>query len=263
MWIQALPKPSDFTSFAHTEGLDDILKLELFPKSLDFIFEKYPKRQIDGRMLKEMVRYAYRHAEGKIVSVEDCIETLRTINLQTKLAESSSFATTHDVRITTTTFYSPSESHELAHRFYYRIFIENQGADTVTLRSRHWRFTSDKNFTLEDHTGRMIREQEESAMKHANDSADGQSGNDDSNSGVTGVAQASNRSPPVKKTQVRAWDIPDMEDGSVMEVPKWAPGVVGEMPILPQGKAFQYLSSCILRYPTGKGELPTDVESNT
>jgi uncharacterized protein affecting Mg2+/Co2+ transport len=239
MWLQALPQPKDFTSFKLTDDMDNTSNLKLFPSSLDYVFQHYDMRQVDGDLFRKMVRYAYKHKQRKNISVDDCFEALRVINLQCKLAESTSFATTRDVRIITTTFYSPAESCESAHRFYYRIFIENLGADPVTLRSRHWRFTSDKNFSLEEHTNRL----NENIFDYTDEDAA-------PNSSADGDSPPASRKRSGKKPQVRAWDFPD-ENVAVMEVPKWAPGVVGEMPKLPQGMAFQYLSSCILRYPTG------------
>jgi ApaG protein len=51
--------------------------------------------------------------------------------------------TTHQIRVTVKTFYledqsSPSDNHFV---WAYQVRIENQGAETVQLRRRHWRIT--------------------------------------------------------------------------------------------------------------------------
>ena len=69
--------------------------------------------------------------------------------------------TTRDILITVKTYYldeqsSPEKSHYV---FAYEIKIENQGAETVQLRNRHWRITDGRGHTQEVRGAGVVGEQ--------------------------------------------------------------------------------------------------------
>ena len=157
IFLQTFPSPDEFQSFKTTESQEELFELvtRLFPKRLHlFLQTQLTSRYISGNLLHNIVKQGFRDEKltteltatngGKKIGsdiLDDAMESIRVLNDQLLLSESSSVKTTSNI-LTAVSAVIDTESTRGAvtgyNSFYYRVTIENNSPNIVQVLGRHW-----------------------------------------------------------------------------------------------------------------------------